>query len=225
MKKGGKIALGAVAVLAAAGVAVAAWQWNNLNALRYGLTLSQADIDEKLAENEQTLTGAMEEYHVRSYEFSEEELRELDEGTLSVADAAKKLIDGDVPAAEAPDVQTGAQAQSDLDAQIQEQIAQMYVLRSTYLAKLESIAQAAIDEYTQGEHTDENKADVVYKRVEELTDLEADCDAQVADVVARLRELLQQAGRDDSLARQVEKTYQEEKSLKKAAYLEQFRNG
>lgn len=225
MKKGGKIALGAVAVLAAAGVAAAAWQWNNINALRYGLTLSQEGIDEKLAENEQTLTGAMEEYHVRSYEFSEEELRELDEGTLSVADAAKKLIDGAVPAAGAPDVQTGAQAQSDLDAQIQEQIAQMYVLRSTYIAKLESIAQAAIDEYTQGEHTDENKADVVYKRVEELTALEKDCDAQVADVVARLRELLQQAGRDDSLAQQVEKTYQEEKSLKKAAYLEEFRNG
>lgn len=80
MKKGGKIALGAVAVLAVAGVAVAAWQWNNLNALRYGLTLSQADIDEKLAENEQTLTGAMEEYHVRSYEFSEEELRPVGRG-------------------------------------------------------------------------------------------------------------------------------------------------
>ena len=42
---------------------------------------------------------------------------------------------------------------------------------------------------------------------------------------ARLRELLKQAGRDDALAKQVEQTYQNEKSLKKAAYLEQFQNG
>ena len=114
---------------------------------------------------------------------------------------------------------------ADVEAQIQEQIAQMYVLRSTYVSKLESIAQAAIDEYTQGEHTAENKADVVYKRLEELTALEKECDAQVAQVVERLRSLLKQAGKDDSLAKQVEATYQEEKSLKKAAYLEEFRNG
>ena len=66
---------------------------------------------------------------------------------------------------------------------------------------------------------------MVYKRLEELTALEKECDAQVAQVVERLRSLLKQAGKDDSLAKQVEKTYQEEKSLKKAAYLEEFRNG
>ena len=142
-------------------------------------------------------------------------------------DAAKKLLDESVPGAETPDGQSSQQTaeKSDVEAQIQEQIAQMYVLRSTYVSKLESIAQAAIDEYTQGEHTAENKADVVYKRLEELTALEKECDAQVAQVVERLRSLLKQAGKDDSLAKQVEATYQEEKSLKKAAYLEEFRNG
>ena len=118
-----------------------------------------------------------------------------------------------------------AAEKSDIEAQIQEQIAQMYVLRSTYVSKLEAIAQAAIDEYVNGEHTEENRANVVYKRLEELTALEKECDAQVAQVVERLRSLLKQAGKDDSLAKQVEKTYQEEKSLKKAAYLEEFRNG
>ena len=37
MKKGVKIALGIVGVLVVGGAALAAWQWNNLNALRYGL--------------------------------------------------------------------------------------------------------------------------------------------------------------------------------------------
>lgn len=227
MKRGGKIALGIVGALAVTGAGVAAWQWNNISALRYGMTMDRTAIEEKLAENEQALAGAMEEYSVSSYTFSEEELRQLSDGTLSVEEAAKKLLDESVPGAEAPEGSSGQQAaeKSDVEAQIQEQIAQMYVLRSTYVSKLEAIAQAAIDEYTQGEHTEENKADVVYKRLEELTALEKECDAQVAQVVERLRSLLKQAGKDDSLAQQVEKTYQEEKSLKKAAYLEEFRNG
>lgn len=227
MKKGGKIALGIVGALAVTGAGVAAWQWNNISALRYGMTLDRTAIEDKLAENEQALSGAMEEYHVSSYTFSEEELRQLNDGTLSVEDAAKKLLDESVPGAEAPAGQSGEQTaeKSDVEAQIQEQIAQMYVLRSTYVSKLEAIAQAAIEEYAAGEHTAENKADVVYKRLEELTALEKECDAQVAQVVERLRSLLKEAGKDDSLAKQVEKTYQEEKSLKKAAYLEEFRNG
>lgn len=227
MKKGGKIALGIVGALVVTGAGVTAWQWNNISALRYGMTMDRTAIEGKLAENEQVLTSAMEEYSVSSYTFSEEELRQLEDGTLSVEDAAKKLLDESVPGAETPDGQSSQQTaeKSNVEAQIQEQIAQMYVLRSTYVSKLESIAQAAIDEYTQGEHTAENKADVVYKRLEELTALEKECDAQVAQMVERLRSLLKQAGKDDSLAKQVEATYQEEKSLKKAAYLEEFRNG
>lgn len=228
MKRGGKIALGIVGALAVTGAGIAAWQWNNISALRYGMTMDRTAIEEKLAENEQMLASAMEEYSVSSYTFSEEELRQLSDGTLSVEEAAKKLLDESVPGAEAPEGSSGQQQtaeKSDVEAQIQEQIAQMYVLRSTYVSKLEAIAQAAIDEYTQGEHTEENKADVVYKRLEELTALEKECDAQVAQVVEQLRSLLKQAGKDDSLAQQVEKTYQEEKSLKKAAYLEEFRNG
>ena len=101
----------------------------------------------------------------------------------------------------------------------------MYVLRSTYVGKLEAIAQSAIDEYTAGDHTEENRKQVVYDKLDQLTALEKECDAQVAQVVSRLRELLKAAGQDDTLARQVEETYREEKSLKKAYYLNAFRKG
>ena len=46
MKKGVKIAIGIVGVLVVGGAALAAWQWNNLNALRYGLTLDREDFSE-----------------------------------------------------------------------------------------------------------------------------------------------------------------------------------
>ena len=219
MKKGAKIALGVVGVLVVGGVAAAAWQWNNLNALRYGLTMDSGTIEQKLQENEKALQDAMTEYKIPQYTFSQEEIAQLTDGTLSTEEAAKRLLEAQA------DAQQAAEPPSEVDQAIQEQIATMYVLRSTYVGKLEAIAQSAIDEYSAGAHTEENRKQVVYDKLDQLTALEKECDDQVAQVVARLRELLKEAGRDDSLAKQVEQTYQEEKSLKKAAYLEEFQNG
>ena len=229
MKKGAKIALGVVGVLVVGGVAAAAWQWNNLNALRYGLTMDSGTIEQKLQENEKALQDAMTEYKIPQYTCSQEEIAQLTDGTLSTEEAAKRLLEAQTPLAAAPegqaDAQQAAEPPSEVDQAIQEQIATMYVLRSTYVGKLEAIAQSAIDEYSAGAHTEENRKQVVYDKLDQLTALEKECDDQVAQVVARLRELLKEAGRDDSLAKQVEQTYQEEKSLKKAAYLEEFQNG
>ena len=229
MKKGAKIALGVVGVLVVGGVAAAAWQWNNLNALRYGLTMDSGTIEQKLQENEKALQDAMTEYKIPQYTFSQEEIAQLTDGTLSTEEAAKRLLEAQTPLAAAPegqaDAQQAAEPPSEVDQAIQEQIATMYVLRSTYVGKLEAIAQSAIDEYSAGAHTEENRKQVVYDKLDQLTALEKECDDQVAQVVARLRELLKEAGRDDSLAKQVEQTYQEDKSLKKAAYLEEFQNG
>lgn len=227
MKKGVKITLGIVGVLAAAGAALTVWQWNNINALRYGLTLDRDTIGQKLQENEQALNDAMTEYNVPEYTISQEELDQLLDGSLTPEEAAKRILEEQaVPAsAEPAGGQAGEADQSETDKAIQEQIATMYVLRSTYVGKLEAIAQSAIDEYSAGAHTEENRKQVVYDKLDQLTALEKECDAQVAQVVSRLRELLKQAGRDDSLAKQVEQTYQNEKSLKKAAYLEKFQNG
>ena len=229
MKKGAKIALGVVGVLVVGGVAAAAWQWNNLNALRYGLTMDSGTIEQKLQENEKALQDAMTEYKIPQYTFSQEEIAQLTDGTLSTEEAAKRLLEAQTPLAAAPegqaDAQQAAEPPSEVDQAIQEQIATMYVLRSTYVGKLEAIAQSAIDEYSAGAHTEENRKQAVYDKLDQLTALEKECDDQVAQVVARLRELSKEAGRDDSLAKQVEQTYQEEKSLKKAAYLEEFQNG
>ena len=227
MKKGAKIALGVVAVLAVAGAAAAVWQWNNLNALRYGLTLDQDTLDQRLEENRTVLNEAMDQYDISDYSFTEENVSQLTEGTVSAQEAAKKLLEQ--PAQEAPQTEQPEQPpQADHaqeEAEIRELIATMYVLRATYVGKLEAVVQSAIDEYTAGEHTSENRTRVVRGKLDELIAMEKECDGEVAAVVSRLRELLKATGQDDSLARQVEETYKEEKSLKKAYYLNEFRNG
>lgn len=259
MKKGAKIALGVVGVLVAAGAAAAAWQWNNLSALRYGLTMDRDTLDQRLEENKAALNQAMDEYQISEYTFSNEEVAQLTDGSMTAQEAAQKLLEqsptpsentqaaqpaqpeqtpqqGDSAAQSGQTEQAEQSGQTAQDAQteqtltpeeqeIKELIATMYVLRTTYVGKLDAVVQSAIDEYVAGEHTSENRTKVVYSKMDELIAMEKECDSKVAAVVSRLRELLKTTGQDDTLARQVEETYREEKSLKKAYYLNAFRNG
>lgn len=238
MKKGAKIALGVVGALVIAGGAVAAWQWNNITAARYGLTMDRDTIDQRLEENAKALDDAMEKYNVPKYEISEDELSQLTDGTLDAQDVAKKLLEEQASSGEAEEKRetasssgtsaSGSAAKEELSAEekeIQELIATMYVLRSTYVGKLEAVVQSAIDEYASGDMTPERRTEVVYERFDELQAMEKECDEKVASVVTRLRELLKKTGQDDTLAKQVEETYQQEKSLKKAAYIQEFQNG
>lgn len=234
MKKGAKIALGIVGVLIVAGGAVTAWQWNNINALRYGLTLDTDTLDQRLEENKAALNQAMTDYQISEYTFTPEEIAQLTDGSLTAQEAAQKLLQPETPPETGAQPQSGgqtaapaqsAQPLSPEEQEIKELIATMYVLRTTYVGKLEAVVQSAIDEYTAGEHTAENRTNVVYSKFDELTAMEKECDDQVAAVASRLRELLKATGQNDTLAKQVEETYQEEKSLKKAYYLNEFRNG
>lgn len=224
MKRGAKITLGIVGVLAVAGAAVAVWQWNNLSALRYGLTLDQDNLDQRLEENQAALNQAMNEYQIEEYSFSAEEMAQLADGTMTAQEAAQKLLDPEP--AQQPDAAPEAPAESvSPEQEIKELVATMYVLQATYLGKLDAVVQSAIDEYLAGEQTSENRTRVVYSKIGELTAMEKTCDSEVAEVVSRLRELLKATGQEDTLASQIESAYQDEKSLKKAYYLNAFRKG
>ena len=250
MKKRTKIILSVLAVFLAGGIGLAAWQWNNLQALKYGLSMDTAALGEKIQENSAALDEAMERYQVEKYEITQDELAALTDGSLSPQEVAQKLLESrEPPLAAAPEVSAGSQqtgegsqsaapgestvpdqsgAAASLSAEereIQQLIATMYVLQASYEEKLNAEVQGAIDEYLAGEHTSENRTRVVYKRIEGLLAMEKECDAQVAQVVSRLRELLKATGQSEDLAKQAEAAYQQEKSLKKAYYLNAFRGG
>ena len=94
MKKGAKIALCVLVVAVAAGGAAAAWQWNNINAARYGLTMDKDSISQRLEENQRALNDAMVKYNVTQYSFSQEEIEQLADGSLAPEEAARRLLDG-----------------------------------------------------------------------------------------------------------------------------------
>lgn len=151
--------------------------------------MDKDSISQRLEENQRALNDAMVKYNVTQYSFSQEEIEQLADGSLAPEEAARRLLDGGgagalrTPAPDAsptptPTLSTGGDTAAVEAAQeeIREEIATMYVLRSTYVGKLEAIVQSAIDEYTAGEHTSERRTQVVYGKLEELTALEKECD-------------------------------------------------
>ena len=194
----------------------------------------------------------MEDYQIPAYTFSEEEMAQLASGELSEEEAASRLLgqsgSGETGTTEGPEAsqsqepsqapsssqsaapsqsasQSGDNATQEAEAELRQLVATMYVLQATYEGKLEAIVQEAIDEYTAGEHTSENRTKIVYSKYDALTKLEKECDQKVANIVARMRELLKATGQSESLADEVQKTYEEEKSLKKAYYIRAFQEG
>ena len=82
-----------VGVFAVAGAAAAAWQWNNLSALRYGLTMDQDTLDQRMEENQTALSEAMNEYQISEYAFTNEEVAQLTDGSMTAQEAAQKLLE------------------------------------------------------------------------------------------------------------------------------------
>lgn len=216
-------------------------QRNNLRALRYGLTMESASLEQQLEDSQQTIHDAMEDFSIPEYDFSEEDLAALTDGSLSVEDAAEKILSEKAPAPSAPTEPDAPQTPAavpdsqppaapapqepvlPVDERIQQCVAEMYVLQAVYEEKLNIIMQSAIDEYASGELTQERKEKAVVSRILDAMALEKECDAAVSDVVTRLRALLKEAGQDDSLAVRIEDAYREQKSLKKAQYLKKYR--
>ena len=72
MKKRTKIALGVFGGLVVLGAAAVVWQWNNVQAVQMAFTMDSETIEQKLAENKQTLKQAMMDYNLADYNFSDE---------------------------------------------------------------------------------------------------------------------------------------------------------
>ena len=124
----------------------------------------------------------------------------------------------------APPAQTPAV--SDSEQKIAEIIAEIYVLRAYYTSALEGMRQSAIAEYNalgEEKRTNAVKQELGVKYMGMASSLESECDAKMSDVVARLEKELKNTGGDLSIINDVKYTYANEKSLKKAFYLNMYK--
>jgi len=65
---------------------------------------------------------------------------------------------------------------------------------------------------------------IVKSKTNQIAALEKECDGEVSAVVSQLQVLLKESGEDQSLVDKVKTVYAEEKSLKKAYYMNELNN-
>ena len=230
MKK--KVLFGVLGVLVIVLGILIVWQRNNIHAVQMAMTMDQESIEQKLEENEQTLKQAMQQYQLQDYTFSTEEIAALVNGDMTSEEAIAKLTSGSSDAnpndLSSPSTSQPSDANLEPDSpvttqdQIQQQVAKMYVLQATFEGKLEQIVQQAIAEYSANAG-EISKQEIVSKHLDEISALENECDAQVDTVIAALKPLLKETGQNNDLINQIQQTYSNEKSLKKAYYMNQLK--
>lgn len=240
MRKQTKIVFGVFGALVVLGAAVVVWQWNNVQAVQMAFSMDRETLEQKLAENEQTLKQTMIDYELTDYNFSAEEVAALATGDLSAEEAVSKLTgqtssaessesSGSMSAetaspsntAEQQSTASAAPAKSSTQEKIQQQVATMYVLQATFQGKLDQIVQQAINEFNNGEGS---KQDLVSKHLDEIAALEDECDDKVNSVITTLKPLLEEAGQGTDLIQQIQQTYANEKKLKKAYYMNKLKS-
>lgn len=183
---------------------------------------------------EQLKNGAMNAEEIANQVLQERKPAEEPAGeTIGEADVPTSTAPGGTsPSTSAPKPDKPASSQDSdkrtqeqIDNELSVQVATMYVLKARFVSQLEDIVNSAKADFLalpEDQRTAKSKKDIVYSYVSQLTQLEKECDTQVAAVVDKVRGLLAESGRDLSLADQIQETYEQEKSLKKAFYINEL---
>lgn len=97
-------------------------------------------------------------------------------------------------------------------------IARIYILRATYVNRLDEMEKSAKEEYHASDETRDSLMAIVSRYLTLASELENQCDDEMDAIVSELTALLRETGGDMSLVDTVIETYSSEKSLKKALY-------
>ena len=95
-------------------------------------------------------------------------------------------------------------------------------MKAEYTAWLEDKYDEAIADYNaldESERTATAKYSIGMRCMKEALAKEKECDALMADLEQKIRDLLKEMGQDTSLVDDIQTAYEEEKALKKAYYL------
>lgn len=225
-------------VLVAAVGAVCWWQWDNIMALKMSYSHSREDISEMMTANNQKVSEAVSQQveGVTVRDLTADEREAMREGELSREDLLNLLTSGDagqpeetVPSGSAQQETSGENAAIPADSgtdsnqkKLAEYIAEIYVMKAEYTLWLEDKYEEAIAEYNaleESERTTAAKYSIGMRCMNEALEKEKECDAMMADMEAKISDLLTEMGKDTSLVDDIQAIYEEEKALKKAYYL------
>ena len=242
MKRWWKLLLAAVLVLALVLAGLAWRQQENLKAVRDALRYSQEELEQQLADNQQTIRDAVDaapEVSVR--EVTDEERQALRDGTVTREELIESLLNTEgaeavseppvsytvpeQPAETAEPAELPKPAEQVYQRELSALIAKVYVLREEYTMALDDMYDAAKADYNALSEEKRSKwylISLAGSYLDRANALEAQCDSQMDEIVTAMESLIRANGGDMALVDKVVYTYANEKSLKKAWYMSEL---
>ena len=219
-----KIILSVFLILVLALGAVGLWQWDNLMAVKTSLSHSRDDLATMMKTTYQTIEGATEDLQgVSVRDLTDEERQALRAGELRREELIDRMTaQADAPQTEKTQAEAGSEQEDPDQKQLSEYLAEIYLMRDDYTAWLEAKYNEAIDAYNalpEEERTTEAKYSIGVQYMKQALAKEDECDAAMAQMEQKISALLAKMGRDDSLVKEIQKAYEQEKELQKAYYL------
>lgn len=107
-------------------------------------------------------------------------------------------------------------------------IAKLYVLKSRFTGELSVLEKTITETYEalpEEEQVPASRKSIAGQYIKQVAQMELDCDAQVDAALAELRKTLTAQGKDTAVVETLRQAYENEKSLKKAYYLDVYMNG
>ena len=233
MKKKTKIILIILGIIIALVASLAVWQRNNLKAVMYYLMYSEEELAQKSIENQKKLDEALKKIDMQApRELTEEETKALESGEITLEEAVSLSL---TPNADTAIAGTGGgngvkpatpSASGDQEqSKMSKLVAELYVLKSSYMSKLDGLEAAGKKEYSQTPPNQRNatwKGQMISKYSGIISGWEAECDAKVEAVIGKIREEIKRTGGDMSVIKTIRSTYSHEKEIKKAEYLNTY---
>lgn len=211
-------------------------QYNNIKAISYMTRYTSKEREVLIRDNSERIDSIMErlpDVNVRPLTDDEEEL--LNSGEMSENDALNVIMGKDTennPEVETEAVREDVQANTELKQEdgednrskekINELVARVYLLRSNFTGKINSLVEQAKAEFIKGGSS--NALGLARKYMNLGLGLEAECDGQIEIILQELSGELEKSGGDMSIIDDIKTAYDNEKSLKKAELIDKYKN-
>ena len=216
--------------------------WDNISAAFNSWWYSTEDIEKQMQDNKAKMEKIAKEdplIEIRG-ELTEEEALALKNGEIT-PEEAKKIVKGEITLEQIRESKKDPEDETDVSEtdeqlppeeetvqkpdvsapkdRVSEIVSELYVVQAEFINKLEGIGDSAYEDYKATRYDRSKVMEIVDSYTEVVGYMEADCDKTVNSLIKELKAELTKAGRDHSLAKEIQNYYYTEKSLKKSYYL------
>lgn len=211
---------------------VAYSQWNNIEALIVSQKYTSEERENLQQENDKAVNNILEAMpEVEIAPMTEELEKLIAEGKITEDEAVGVMIGnikledilakGEQKSEEVKEETPANQDYVNSKAKLDELIAKIYVLKASFIGQIEGLIEQAKNEYVSSKGKIK-KATLVGRYMGKGKALEKKCDAQIANIIAQIKVELEKTGGDIGLVDQIQKAYENEKSLKKAELVDRY---